>query len=86
MGRSIASGMMRPFLWRKAAHQADNMHYAERGPFHMHAWDTGEWKVMRDTTVLIHHGMQSKGVDQVDAQRRAQAATMILLQLQTPTL
>lgn len=65
-----------PFAWSAHPTQPDMTCCLWNG-ITLHAWKTGEWKVIKDFEVLTHWEEQTTGKNIKDAQRRAQAAAMV---------
>ena len=71
---------MPPFEWhgRSKAHHGT---FCDWCGLRLYAFPTGEWKVARGTTVIDHYGNTTARTNLQGAQRRAQAAAMVIHQL-----
>ena len=65
--------------WERVAGRADNLHAAQVAGYTLHAWDTGEWKLIRGARMLTGSRHQVKTESLRGAQLRAQAALLATL-------
>lgn len=70
-----------PFEWQRAKHYPGT--YCTWNGLTLHAFNEGAWKVLDGTTVLDHFGNSTPDTDIHGAQRRAQAAAMIINSLRS---